>query len=255
MDQSGDDRWDATRYDEEATYVFERGEALLEHLSPSGDERILDLGCGTGHLSDQIAATGADVVGVDRSREMILRARKSYDRPSFVHADATTYETDHMYDAVFSNAALHWISDQDAVLDTVSDVLKPGGRFVAELGGQGNVSSITSVLHAELSERGYELADIWYFPSIGEYTPLIEENGFEVVYARLFDRPTPLEEGPNGLREWIELFASDLLTPLTQAEREAVISATEDSLRPKLFENGQWIADYRRLRFVAYALE
>jgi trans-aconitate methyltransferase len=154
---------------------------------------------------------------------------------------------------VFSNAALHWIpgDDHDAVLSTVADALTETGRFVAESGGKGNVAAITDALVAELDARGYEVDHPWYFPSIGEYAPRVESHGLELRFSRLFDRPTPLDGGEDGLRNWIGMFGDEFFADVEDDERNAVLSAVEDRLRPTLFDGDTWVADYRRLRFVA----
>ncbi|MGQ4555899.1 methyltransferase [Halobellus sp. GM3] len=271
-----DNDWDATTYDGSHSYVYEYGADVVDLLDPQPDERILDLGCGTGHLTERIAASGASVVGLDQSGEMIETARETYPDRRFVRADAREFDLSDIadgadaaeadsdgdgggadgrgvepFDAVFSNAALHWIDEQGAVCDSVADVLAPGGRFVAELGGTGNVSAIVEGVRAELDDRGYEPpTDPWYFPTVGEHATTLESHGFEVRYARLFDRPTAVEE---GLSSWIEMFGDRLLGPVPERERPGVVAAVEDRLRDELYdeEAGTWTADYRRLRFVA----
>ncbi|KDE58180.1 methyltransferase type 11 [Halostagnicola sp. A56] len=249
------DQWDADAYDDSHSFVPEYGENLLEWLDPEPDDRVLDVGCGTGQLTAKIAARGADVVGIDHSEAMIERARSSHSNCSFVRADATEFDPDEPFDAVFSNAALHWISEQDAVLESIRNALRPGGRFVAELGGANNVRLITDALETELRARGYETANPWYFPSIGEYAPRLEAHGFEVRSARLFDRPTEFENGDDGLTNWLEMFGEEFFESVPADERDAIVAAVEDELRPTLFRDGSWIADYRRLRFAAVALE
>ncbi|GAB3680068.1 class I SAM-dependent methyltransferase [Salinarchaeum chitinilyticum] len=251
-----DNEWEADRYDDDHAFVYEASRDLLELLDPTPGERIADLGCGTGHLTAEIAAavdpgeTGGLALGLDRSPEMIAEARSTYPGVDFVQADARSLPFDGSLDAVFSNAALHWITDQTAAIASVHDALRPGGRLVVELGGVGNVATITDALEAELEARGYPGEHGWYFPSPGEYATLLEEQGFEVRDLRLFDRPTPLD-GEDGLRNWIEGFGDELLAPLTDAEREAVIAAVEDRCRDALYADGEWVADYRRLRVVA----
>lgn len=244
--------WNTTTYDDAHSFVFEYGEDVVALLDPEEDERILDLGCGTGHLTDRIAESGAEVVGLDHSEEMIETACTTYPNHRFVHADARdfAFKFEEPFDTVFSNAALHWIQEQDAVLQSVSDALCPGGRFVAELGGTGNVSAIVDAVLSELRSRGYDADNPWYFPSVGEYATKLEEHGFEVRYANLFDRPTELDEGTDGLATWLDMFGDSLLSPLSndEHERQAVISAVEDRLRAEYFEDGVWVADYRRLR-------
>ncbi|MEF8867370.1 MAG: methyltransferase domain-containing protein [Haloarculaceae archaeon] len=243
--------WDADAYDGDHAFVYEYGEDLLGLLSPAADDRVLDLGCGTGHLTATVAETGASVVGVDRSREMLVEARAAHPGVRFVRGDARRLPFGGSFDAVLSNAVLHWVDDQDAALSSVHDALRPGGRFVAELGGTGNVSRIVRAVEAELDERGYEVGDPWHFPTVGEYADRLERHGFEVRSASLFDRPTELEDGAAGLGNWLRMFGEELLGAVPGPEREAVRSAAADRLREDLFEDGTWTADYRRLRFVA----
>lgn len=242
--------WDTERYDASHSFVYEYGEDLLELLDPAPNERILDLGCGTGHLTNEIRNHGATVVGMDQSMDMVAEAKSTYPDCEFVCADARTFAVDEPFDAVFSNAALHWISDQDAVIESVADALDRGGRFVAELGGTGNVRRITDAVRSELADRGYDVEHPWYFPSVGEYASRLEERGFEVRYATLFDRPTELD-GADGLESWLRMFGDSFFDPLSADDRAAVISAVEDDLRADCYRDGNWIADYRRLRFVA----
>jgi trans-aconitate methyltransferase len=169
----------------------------------------------------------------------------------FEVADARDFAFEAPFDAIFSNAVLHWVQDQDALLECVSDALVPGGRFVAECGGTGNVAAIVDAVTAEVNERGYQVENPWYFPSVGEYSTKLESHGFEVRYARLFDRPTKLENGEDGLEGWVEMFGDSLLAHLSEDEQAAVIEAVEARLRDDLFQDGDWYADYRRLRFVA----
>lgn len=246
-----ENEWDATTYDGAHSFVYEYGEDTVDLLAPRDGERILDLGCGTGHLTHRIADRGARAVGLDSSTEMIERAREAYPDCRFVTGDARQFTFEEPFDAVFSNAALHWIPEQDAVVDSIADALAPGGRFVAELGGVGNVDSIVSATGAELASRGYDLTIPWYFPTVGEYASLLETHGFEVRYATLFDRPTELDDGADGLATWLEMFGDTLLAPVPDDEREAIVAGIEDRLREECFSDGRWIADYRRLRVVA----
>jgi len=253
MRQPPDDvqnQWDTSTYDEAHSFVYEYGEDVVELLDPQAGERILDIGCGTGHLTAEIAGSGANVVGLDQSDDMVEAARERYSDCEFVCTDAREVSFDEPFDAVFSNAALHWIPEQDAVVDSVVDALRPGGRFVAELGGHGNIDAIVSATHAELAARGSETPMPWYFPTIGEYATKLESHGFDVQYARLFDRPTELD-GDHGLATWLEGFGDSLLAGLSEADQQAVIKGVENRLREEYFNAGSWIADYRRLRIVA----
>lgn len=247
--------WNAALYDQKHAFVFEYGKGLLAVLEPRAGERILDLGCGTGHLAQEIAATGAQVVGIDSSAEMVEQARKAYPDIEFLVADARNFSFPYQFDAVFSNATLHWIPEAERVVERVSAALCPGGRFVAEFGGKGNVASIVGALReatAELTDVAVEAG--WYFPSIGEYAPLLEKHGLAVQSAVLFDRPTKLEEGEKGMYNWITMFCQDMLRPVPADVRPQVIERIEAILRPKLFRDGNWFGDYRRLRIVAYKL-
>jgi len=242
--------WDATAYEDDHSFVYEYGADVLDLLDPREGERVLDLGCGTGALTSEIADAGAAVVGIDSSEEMIERTRASRPSIELRNADARTATFDEPFDAVFSNAALHWIDEQDDALSTVTGALRPGGRFVAELGGDGNVAAIVDAVLDELAERGYDAENPWHFPTVGEYASRLERHGFEVRYATLFDRPTELA-GEDGLRNWLDVFADGLFAPLAESEREAVVAAVEERLRPAYHDDGVWTADYRRLRFRA----
>jgi trans-aconitate methyltransferase len=246
-------RWDADDYDDGHGFVAEYGASLVDLLDPKSGERVLDLGCGTGHLTADIAERGATAVGIDQSAEMVEQARAAYPGLSFRRADARSFTAEDRFDAVFSNAALHWVpgADHDAVIEAVADALRPGGRFVAEMGGTGNVGRIVTATLAELRERGYDRENPWYFPSVGEYATRLEAGGFEVRRAVLFDRPTELENGADGLADWLSMFGDSLFAGLADDEREAVVAGVEDRLRPDMFDGETWTADYRRLRFVA----
>ena len=243
--------WNSDSYDEGHSFVFEYGEGVIDLLEPEDGERILDLGCGTGHLTNRIAESGATVVGLDASEEMVETANEMYSEHTFVNEDARDFSFDDPFDAVFSNAALHWIPEQDAVLESVANTLVPDGRFVAELGGTGNVATIISAVRDEATARGYSVESPWYFPSIGEYAPKLESHGFETRYATLFDRPTELADGTDGLANWLGMFGDSLLSAIPDCERSTVVAAVEDRLREDQFRNEKWTADYRRLRFVA----
>ena len=258
MTDDASNEWDPDAYDSDTGFVHEYGAAVVDLLDPQPGERILDLGCGTGHLTAELGDAVGDlgtVLGVDQSAEMVASAGETYPDLSFEAADARTYAPDDEFDAVFSNAALHWIpgADQAAVTERVADALVPGGRFVAELGGSGNVSTIVDATVAELAERGYDLGHPWYFPTIGTHADVLEAAGFEVRQMRLFDRPTDLDGGAAGLSRWLDVFGDSLFAGLDASEREAVVAAVEDRVRENLFDEASetWTADYRRLRFRA----
>jgi len=243
--------WDARLYEEKHSFVWKQAESLVEWLAPKPGERILDLGCGTGHLTAQIASAGVSVLGIDSSPEMIEEARRSYPRLRFDIVDARHLAYADQFDAVFSNAVLHWIIEADLVVQGVSRALRPGGRFVAEFGGKGNVKAILAAVRNTVRVVGCGPVDSpWFFPSVAEYASLLEKVGLEVTLATLFARPTSLE-GEAGMRHWIEMFGGHFLTQVPQDRREEFFLHVEDELRPVLFRDDEWFADYRRLRVVA----
>lgn len=243
--------WDAGLYDDRHAFVWRHGAALIELLAPQPGERILDLGCGTGHLTARIAAAGATAVGLDASAEMLAKARAAYPQLELVHGDACSFVFAEPFDAVFSNATLHWIKKPEAVLRCVRDALKPGGRFVAELGGKGNVRVVLDALRVAAAQTGVLLEEpLWFFPGVAEYATLLEASKMEVVFATLFDRPTPLE-GENGLRDWVRMFASSVLDRVPPDRLDDFLRTVEQTAQTQLLRDGVWTADYRRLRVVA----
>lgn len=251
MTKDGSNHWDARLYDDRHAFVWRNAASLVEMLAPRRGERILDLGCGTGHLTKQLASAGADVVGIDASPAMIDEARRNHPGLRFVVADARNYRADEPFDAVFSNAALHWVRPPEAAVRTIHDALRPGGRFVAEFGGRGNVECVVSALRRLQGDYfpNAALPD-WYFPGIAEYATLLEATGLETREACLFDRPTPLE-GPDGLRSWVRMFATDAVTAVGTDREDEFFTHLEDSVRDELFREAGWFADYRRLRITA----
>jgi len=246
---AGGQRWDPERYRRNAAFVTAYGEPVLDLLAPKPGERILDLGCGEGGLTAKIAARGAAVVGVDASPEQAAACRaRGIDARVM---DGAHLAFDRAFDAVFSNAALHWIKDPDAVIDGVWRALKPGGRFVAECGGEGNVASVRGELAAAMAQRGIDPAavDPWYFPSVAEYRARLEQRGFTVRSITLIPRPTVL---PGRLADWLETLAECFLRHVPKAEQEGFKSALEERLRDRLCDRaGVWTVDYVRLRFAA----
>jgi trans-aconitate methyltransferase len=244
-------QWNSEKYDAQHSFVWRYGADVLRLLDPASGECILDLGCGTGHLTAQIAEKGARVVGVDSSAEMIATARANYPDLEFQAADAASLAFHSEFDAVFSNAVLHWVKDHDGVAFGVANALKHKGRFVAEFGGRGNIEVLLLGLREALRESA-SLEDFqpWFFPSISEYASLLERHGFNVSFAQLFARPTELQNGECGLREWLDTFVAPLLV-LSKEQWQAVCERTETLLRPLLFANGKWRLDYVRLRICA----
>jgi len=241
--------WRTESYVAHAGFVAELGAPVLDLLAPRPGERILDLGCGDGRLTERIAALGAGVVGCDAAPDLLLTARAK--GLAVVRADGQALPFASGFDAVFSNAALHWMTRPAAVIAGVRAALRRGGRFVGEFGGHGNVAAIVTALLAALIRRGIDgRARLpWYFPTAEEYARLLREGGFAVREIALIPRPTPL---PTGIERWIETFANPMLIGLAPNERTAVIAETVELLVPSLRDrDGRWTADYVRLRFAA----
>ena len=241
--------WDAERYARNARFVSDLGMPVVELLAAKAGERILDLGCGDGVLTKKLVEIGCEVVGIDGSASQVEAARRLGLDARVM--DAHKLEFDSEFDAVFSNAALHWMKQPDAVIAGVWRALHAGGRFVGEFGGHGCVAKIVSALEAALARRGLDPATInpWYFPTIEDYRGRLESSGFTVGHIVLFPRPTLL---PGDISGWLETFAESFLSLLSADERPVYIAEVSEALRPELCDSeGRWTADYIRLRFSA----
>ena len=241
--------WDPERYARNARFVSELGMPVVELLYPRPGERILDLGCGDGALTEKLAALGCVVVGVDASPEQVQAARARGLDARVASGEALPFEAE--FDAVFSNAALHWMKKAEAVVQGVWRALRPGGRFVGELGGHGNVARIEGAVAAALRRRGRDpdAVNPWYFPNEGDYRRLLESHGFVVSLIALFPRPTPL---PGDLLDWLSTFAGSFTAAVRDGERLALLQEVREALRPVLGDaEGVWTVDYVRLRFAA----
>jgi trans-aconitate methyltransferase len=241
--------WNPDSYAKNARFVSELGEPLLQLLEPKADERILDLGCGDGALTAKIAVVGALVIAIDSSLAQVQAARQRGLNALVMNGQQMGFK--HSFDAVFSNAALHWMKLPERVIEEVSNLLTPGGRFVGEFGGKGNVQTIRAALHAGLRKRRIDpwLVDPWYYPSPEEYTVLLQKYGFAVDYVELIPRPTQL---PGDIVDWLGIFAQPFTHSLHQSERGNFLREIRNSVEPTLRKSdGTWFADYVRLRFKA----
>ena len=242
--------WDSESYAKHARFVTELGAPALELLAPQPGERILDVGCGDGVLTRQIADRGCRVVGVDSSAAFVAAARMR--GLEIIETSAAAMEFGPEFDAVFSNAALHWMKSPDAVIERVARACKPRGRFVAEMGGHNCVQTIIAALEAELGRRGRDgaSANPWYFPTAEDYRARLARHGFEVRYMALIPRPTLL---PGDVMGWLTTFAASFAAVLPETERQDYLECVRRRVRPTLCDaNGNWTADYVRLRFEAH---
>ena len=242
-------RWSPSDYAANAAFVPALGAAALELLNPKAGEAILDLGCGDGALTEKIVAAGAKVIGVDASEEMVAAA-KARGIDAYV-ADAQALDFNSQFDAVFSNAALHWMLDPEAVASGVFRALVPGGRFVGEMGGEGNIAVLRAGIREELAERGYPLpaADPQWYPSAEEFSRIYSRAGFTDIEAEIIPRETDL---PSGVSAWVRTFRTGWMDAarVPDEEQAEVAAAVERRLAPKLRRpDGSWFADYVRLRF------
>ncbi len=247
-------KWDAKLYDDKHSFVFKYGEDLVHLLNPKPGERILDLGCGTGYLTNIIAESGAQVTGIDNSKEMIEKAKSEFPKINFEVLSATDFHFEKPFDAIFSNAVLHWVLEKEKAIDCMYENLKTGGRLVIEMGGKGNVQSIVNAVKKTLAKYGAgekTNLNIWYFPSIGEYASLLEAKGFRVTYATHYDRETELKDTANGIKDWIKMFGSSFLKNIDESVADKMLTEIQESLRETSFRNNKWYADYKRLRIVA----
>jgi trans-aconitate methyltransferase len=246
-------RWQADAYVANAGFVPALGEAVIDWLKPQAGEAILDLGCGDGALTLKLVEAGAKVTGIDGSDAMVAKARERGIEATQMDGRALGYTA--RFDAVFTNAALHWMKPAEAVARGVFTALKPGGRYAGEFGGFGNVASIQAAARGAMLAEGLPVApeSPWYFPTVQYYEKLLTDAGFSAITTSLFARPTLL---PTGLAGWLETFGMACFPGADEALRPRLISRCCDILSPVLQDSsGNWIADYVRLRFIAHKAE
>ena len=250
---SGSGIWDADLYNDKHSFVAKYGEDVLGWLAPQKDEGILDVGCGTGMLTEKIAETGAIVTGIDASPEMIAKAKKAYNNIEFFVKDASNFSLNKKFDAAFSNAAFHWIKNQQQLLQCIYDTLKTGGRLVYEMGAKHNIESIHNAVKKVLINEGLEentKIEVNYFSSAAEQAIMLEKIGFTISNIIQFDRPTELI-GEDGMKNWIIQFAQAFFKNIPKEKAENIIEKAVVILKETNYENGKWYADYKRLRVKA----
>lgn len=245
--------WDADSYRDNFSFVPKYGEDVLKLLTVGLGSKVVDLGCGNGSLTDRLQSLGYQVMGIDASPAMLEIARKEYPNISFQQADALSFQLDKPADAIFSNAVFHWIDadKQETLLRNVSRNLRPGGELVCEFGGHGCGEAVHSTLEELFREHKRTYKKIVFFPTIGQYAPLIEKCGMRVEYAILFDRPTPQK---GTIKDWIRMFDLKPFDGIPEEETEAIINEAEERLRSRLFIDGTWYVDYVRIRLRARKL-
>lgn len=250
--QNKKDSWNADLYDKKHSFVSEYGQDLVDLLAPKQGEKILDLGCGTGDLANELSTFGIDIVGIDNSENMITQARIKYPKIKFMVQNAVELDFHSEFDAVFSNATLHWVKPPIQALQCIYHSLKAGGRFVAEFGGKGNVQIITDEIIQQIEREGITFKKEkfpWFYPSIAEYATLMEEAEFRVTFAQHYDRPTQLD-GDKGLKNWIAMFGNHLFDDVPEHRIKDIITNVENNLKDTLYKDGNWVADYKRLRVI-----
>jgi trans-aconitate methyltransferase len=248
-------KWNPRLYDHKHNFVYEYGKTLIDILKPSAHESILDLGCGTGVLTKAIAESGAEVMGIDKSPEMVAQAQEAFPELVFLENDAANFQLPQKFDAICSNATLHWVLEVQEAANCMYKHLKPGGRLIAEFGGAGNVQNIVNALRGTLTEKGYHRQagkEVWYFPTADSYRKVLLQSGFRVDYCALHPRPTTLVDQSQGMADWLRMFGQAFFENIETASIEEIIDETQSKLKPTNYINHQWVADYVRLRVVAF---
>jgi len=247
-------KWNPKLYNDKHSFVYNYGEDLIDLLDPKRNERILDLGCGSGQLTFKINESAKEVIGIDKSPEMIQDAKSKYKNIEFQVADASNFMFNEKFDVIFSNATLHWVTDYKGAIESMFNNLNPNGKIVLEFGGKGNVQIIVNQLRISLAKKGYlEQSELklWYFPSIAEYSTELESKGFRVIMAQHFDRPTELADENSGIKDWISMFGNDFFKNVAINHIEEIKSEVQEKIKSECLINGKWFADYKRIRIIA----
>lgn len=245
-------QWDTKGYTDNFSFVHKYGEDVLELIDAKAGSFVVDLGCGNGALTEKLAERGFRTLGVDASADMVRTAKSLHPELDFKAADALELELSEKADVIFSNAVFHWIDGdkQERLIENISNQLKKGGQLVCEFGGKGCAEAVHSTLEKNFAKRGLVYPRTFYFPSIGEYAPMLEKFGLRVEYAILFDRPTE-QQTENGLEDWIRMFVKTPFENMDTEIRDTIIHETVEMLRPTLYHHGKWFVDYVRIRIRA----
>lgn len=242
--------WNSALYNDSQAFVAEYGKGLLEFV-PAGTNKILDLGCGTGTLTRELAKQCNYVLGIDSSETMIQEAKNSYPNLDFAVADALAIAYKCEWDIVFSNAVFHWISNHDLLLQKIYQALKPNGKLICEFGAYGNIAAIENGFKYALQAIGVQYVSKFNFPTADDFAHLLTENGFVIEQIDAYARPTPLKNGEQGLNDWAAQFFQSDLASLSAAQQRQVLAAMSSGLKSELWHGTCWVADYQRLRAVA----
>lgn len=248
-------KWNADEYTEKFDFVHKYGEDVLGLIDAEKGSFAVDLGCGNGALSAKLRDMGYNVLGIDASRDMIGIAQKSYPNIEFITGNALSFALPQKADVIFSNAVFHWIDGdkQDALIHNIAEQLRHGGKLICEFGGKGCAEAVHSSLEISFAKWGLKYPRVFYFPSIGEYAPILERHGLIVEYATLFDRPTE-QKTETGLVDWIDMFVKKPFENMDLDIKTAIINDTVSELKDSLYINGRWFIDYVRIRLKAYKI-
>lgn len=244
--------WNSTLYDNKHDFVAEYGKGLLEFVPDNMNQKILDLGCGTGTLTAQLSHLAHTVIGVDSSSNMIEKAQSQFQNIKFMQCDALALPFENEFDVVFSNAVFHWIDDHDTLLKNIYKALKKDGMLICELGAVGNIAAIENAF-SQCSERlGYEYRPKFNFPTVETFERHLKDNGFQIDSIYDYDRPTVLKDGEQGLSNWMKQFFASELALMPEAVQNEIIDSVEKLTKGALWNGREWVADYRRLRAIAH---
>lgn len=249
-------KWNAQNYKDNFHFVSQYGEDVISLLTVLKGSRVIDLGCGNGTLTKKLVEQGYDVIGIDASEDMITFAQKEYPTLSFSQGDALSFKLEEKADAIFSNAVFHWIDEkkQEAMIDNISKQLREGGELVCEFGGYGCGEAVHSELEKCFTKRGLIYPRTFYFPTVGEYAPILEKYGLRVEFATLFDRPT-VQKSEHGVIDWINMFVTKPFEGMDNNIKNDILQEAENALRDCLFLDGKWYIDYVRIRIRARKVE